>query len=78
MVKLVCAVGVVCSAHLPSSGSRYDIKITKPSADAFQWVPQWDEDEGANRSCASNTISEKHNATVQHVIWDIAVPPEGH
>jgi hypothetical protein len=28
--------GAVDRAHLPSSGSRYDIKITKPSADAFR------------------------------------------
>jgi hypothetical protein len=39
------------------------------------WVSKWDEDEGANKSCASNTISESHNSTVQHVIWDIALPP---
>ena len=67
----------VCSAHLPGSGSRYDIKITQPSANAFKWVSKWDEDEGANRSCAANTITERHNSTVQHVIWDITVPPEG-
>ena len=64
-------------AHLPSSGSTYDIKIeqgkpgnTKP---VFPWVTKWDEDEGAGTSCATNTISENHNATTQHVVWDITV-----
>ena len=64
-------------AHLPSSGSRYDIKIEqgKPGTtkSVFPWVTQWDEDEGAGKSCATNTISETHNATTQHVVWDIKV-----
>ena len=44
------------------------------SAGAFPWVERWDEDEGAGKTCASNTIRESHNATVQHVLWDIAMP----
>ena len=37
------------------------------------WVEQWDEDEGANRSCARSAIEERHNATVQEVKWTISI-----
>ena len=66
--------GATDRAHLPGSGSSYDITVTRPSAGAFPWVERWDEDEGAGKTCASNTIRESHNATVQHVLWDIAMP----
>lgn len=71
--------GAVDRSHLPGSGSKYDIQITRPAGASFKWVEQWDEDEGANKSCASNTIKESHNATVQNVLWDISMPPpDGH
>ena len=43
--------GAVDPAHLPGSGSKYDIMITtgngaKKETKAFPWVTQWDEDEG--------------------------------
>ena len=60
-------------SHLPSSGSKYDIKIERGKGAKFPWVTQWDEDEGLNRSCATSTITESHNSTVQHVLWDIKI-----
>ena len=64
-------------AHLLSSGLMYDIKIEqgKPGTtkSVFPWVTQWDKDEGAGKLCTTNTISETHNATTQHVVWDIKV-----
>jgi len=68
--------GAVDRAHLPSSGAEYDIQVVKPSAAAFPWMAQWDEDEGKGRTCASSKISESHNDTVQHVLWDIGMPPQ--
>eukprot|EP00326_Haptolina_ericina_P001148 CAMPEP_0181222232 /NCGR_PEP_ID=MMETSP1096-20121128/29850_1 /TAXON_ID=156174 ORGANISM="Chrysochromulina ericina, Strain CCMP281" /NCGR_SAMPLE_ID=MMETSP1096 /ASSEMBLY_ACC=CAM_ASM_000453 /LENGTH=91 /DNA_ID=CAMNT_0023314967 /DNA_START=9 /DNA_END=284 /DNA_ORIENTATION=- len=62
-------------AHLPSSGSQYKLAITRQAAASFPWVTQWDEDEGANKSCARSAIHESHNATTQIVTWDISVPP---
>jgi hypothetical protein len=61
-------------AHLPGSGSSYEIAITQPSAGAFPWVERWGEDEGANKTCATNKIAESHNDTVQHVLWEITMP----
>lgn len=66
-------------AHLPSSGSKYDIKISsgngakKIHPPAFPWITQWDEDEGKDKSCASSMINETHNDTVQHIHWDIGI-----
>jgi hypothetical protein len=60
--------------HLPSSGSAYDVRIERPAGHAsFPWVTQWDEDEGAGKSCASSAIKESHNDTVQRVQWDISL-----
>ena len=67
--------GAVDRDHLPSSGSSYDIKIEqgKQGKPAFPWVTQWDEDEGAGRTCAQSAIDEFHTATTQHVRWKISV-----
>ena len=61
-------------AHLPGSGATYDIEITQPTAGSYPWVTQWDEDEGSAKKCPASTIKESHNATVQHVHWDIYFP----
>ena len=69
--------GAVDRQHLPGNGSSYDIQVTAPSpvgGRPFPWVAHWDEDEGANRSCAGSKIRERHNATVQHISWDITMP----
>ena len=55
------------------SGARYDIAVAQGSAGAFEWVEQWDEDEGGG-ACPTSTIAESHNDTVQHVLWDISLP----
>ena len=60
-------------AHEPGSGARYDIAVAQGSAGAFEWVEQWDEDEGGG-ACPTSTIAESHNDTVQHVLWDISLP----
>jgi hypothetical protein len=68
------------STTYSSSGSTYDIVIStgngakKRAPAAFPWVTQWDEDEGKGTSCASSTIKEEHNATVQQVHWKIGKP----
>ena len=35
--------------------------------------PAGEADEGANKSCAASIIRESHNATTQHVLWDISL-----
>jgi len=65
--------------HLPGSGSQYVITVEQSkhkNKKPFPWVSQWDEDEGAGKSCANSSIIESHNASVQHVTWDISVPPK--
>lgn len=66
--------GAVDLAHLPSSGSRYRVAVTRNGSSSWPWVGRWDEDEGANKTCATSTIREEHNATTQLVAWDIGVP----
>ena len=36
-------------AHLPGSGSQYDIQIVQPNVGTFPWVTKWDEDEGSQK-----------------------------
>ena len=60
--------------HLPSSGSKYAVHVTRAPSATFPWVEQWDEDEGANQSCAESAIAETHNQTVQTISWNISVP----
>ena len=62
--------------HLPSSGSSFDIAIVQPEADAFEFLSEWEQDEGAVDGCPSSTVRERHNATVQHILWDIDVTPK--
>ena len=50
---------------------RYEITIDEPGMQGFPWVHQWDEDEGANHTCATSKISEVHNTTSQTVTWKI-------
>ena len=60
--------------HLPSSGSVYEVVISRPPTSSFPWVSKWDQDEGDhNSTCISNTILESHNDTVQRIKWDIQV-----
>ena len=66
--------GATDRAHLPGSGSSYNIQITQPTAGSYPWVTQWDEDEGSQKKCPASTIKESHNATVQNVVWDIYFP----
>jgi len=63
--------------HLPGSGSHYNIKIERPitAVSSFKWTTKWDEDEGVQKPCPNCTISEYHNDTEQHILWDIFVPP---
>lgn len=63
-------------AHLPGSGARYDIQIEQ-FTEKFAWVEQWDEDEGGQKACPASHIHEKHNQSVQHVLWDIYFPGAG-
>eukprot|EP00040_Diaphanoeca_grandis_P026486 m.148436 g.148436 ORF g.148436 m.148436 type:complete len:325 (-) comp30596_c0_seq1:406-1380(-) len=66
--------GAVDRAHLPNSGSTYNIQITRGEETQFPWVKQWDEDEGLGKSCATSTIAESHNGTAQNVLWKISSP----
>ena len=66
------SIGATDRQHLPGTGSRYDIKIQQGGT--FDWVTKWDEDEGYDKLCPSSNISEYHNDTIQHVIWDIFFP----
>jgi len=66
--------GAVDLQHMPSSGSTYELNVTRGAKQTYPWVSQWDEDEGFNKSCASSTATESHTDAVQHVRWDIGVP----
>jgi hypothetical protein len=66
--------GATDPAHLPSSGSKYEIKITRGANSKWPWVSKWDEDEGANKTCATSLITETHSDTVQTVDWTIGMP----
>ena len=35
---------MIAGAHLPGSGSKYDIQISRPAGASFDWVEGWDED----------------------------------
>jgi len=59
--------------HLPSSGSMYQLKITKANHQDFEWVSKWDEDEGSEKRCPSSVISERHNNREQEVSWNISL-----
>ena len=62
--------------HLPSTGAVYDIRIDSGRSGAskpFPWVTRWDEDEGSQKSCPVSAIREAHNASSQHVYWNITL-----
>lgn len=61
--------------HFPSSGSDYNLLVTKPAGAEWAWLPGWGEDEGVGTTCATSTITESHNATAQKVHWQIGIPP---
>ena len=70
--------GATDRAHSPSSGSQYNISITRepgkrPHRGPFPWVTRWDEDEGAGSSCASSTIKVENTSEAQSVLWDVQV-----
>lgn len=69
--------GMRDKAHYPSSGSNYDMRITSDTPNAVKWDTRWNARlEWSNCSGAPNaTISERHNATVQDVFWDITTAP---
>jgi hypothetical protein len=56
--------------HLPSSGTTYDLKITRGAGQTYPWATQWDRDEGAG-TCFADAIAETHTALEQHVYWTI-------
>lgn len=62
--------GGVDAAHLPSSGTLYDIRIRRGAQQTYPWVTQWDRDEG-NSSCFADAIAETHTDEEQHVYWTI-------
>lgn len=64
------------SRHLPSSGSTYNITITQPKPDTFQFLSEWEQDEGKVNGCPSSTVNEWHNASLQTIRWDISVYPK--
>jgi hypothetical protein len=72
---LVChASGDPDPEHFPSSGSDYNLLVTKPASAKWPWLPGWGEDEGSGTTCATSKITEAQNATAQHVHWEIGIP----
>ena len=63
--------GGIDADHLPSSGTLYDMRVTQGAGQSYEFVEQWDEDEGAATTCFASTIAEAHTASVQHVFWGI-------
>ena len=60
--------------HFPSSGSDYNLLVTKPASATWSWQPGWAEDEGAGTTCATSKITQTHNKTAQKVHWSIGIP----
>lgn len=46
------------------------MKITQGAGQAYPFVSQWDQDEGAG-TCFADSIAEMHTAKEQHVFWSI-------
>ena len=67
-------------AHFPSSGSKYDWRTTTSEPNSIKWDTNWNARlEWSNCSGAPNaTISERHNATVQDVFWNISTVAASH
>jgi len=61
------------SRHLPSSGSTFNITIEKPKLGSFQFLSEWEQDEGKANGCPSSTVYESHNESVQTIRWDIRI-----
>lgn len=59
--------------HLPSSGSSFDIAIAQPKPHAFDFLSDWEQDEGKVDGCPSSTVKEMHTSSIQHILWDIDV-----
>ena len=65
--------GGIDADHLPSTGTLYDMRITKGPALDYPFVSQWDRDEGAT-SCFADFRAESHTdgpGGEQHVFWAI-------
>jgi hypothetical protein len=58
---------------LTQSQSCSVVLTVYPPLGSCSQVHQWDEDEGANHTCAVSTITETHNSTSQQVTWKIAL-----
>ena len=63
------------AAHLPSSGANYELSVTKPRPDAFDFAPRWDQDEGKGVCPRTVAIEESHDEATQSVSWNISVDP---
>ena len=63
------------AAHLPSSGANYELSVTKPRPDAFDFAPRWDQDEGGGVCPRTVAIEESHDEATQSVSWNISVDP---
>eukprot|EP01060_Flectonema_neradi_P002354 TRINITY_DN1143_c0_g2_i2.p1 TRINITY_DN1143_c0_g2~~TRINITY_DN1143_c0_g2_i2.p1 ORF type:complete len:297 (+),score=75.40 TRINITY_DN1143_c0_g2_i2:42-893(+) len=64
--------GMKDRAHYPSSGSHYDMQVRAAKPDSIKWDTNWTEDE--KPTCPGgpkSKISEYHNSTVQHILWDL-------
>lgn len=65
--------GAPDSRHLPQTGSRYNITIKQPKPGSFEFLSEWEQDEGKVNGCPSSTVRERHNSSVQTIGWDISV-----
>ena len=63
------------AAHLPSSGSTYEITVVQPRPDTFPFLAEWEQDEGGVGGCPSSTVTEQHDESAQHIEWNINVDP---
>ena len=65
-------------AHYPSSGSKYDMRITQGDTDhPFDWHTNWSELEIPTCPGAPNTtLSESHTDSQQDVLWTLYWPNE--
>lgn len=59
--------------HLPSSGATYNVTIIQPTPGSFEFLSEWEQDEGQVGGCPSSTVKEVHNSSVQRIRWDINV-----
>jgi hypothetical protein len=68
--------GAKNSAHLPTTGSTYEISIHQTEANSFPFLDKWERDEG-NGKCPFCLVQEQHTDQEQFITIEIDVASPG-